>query len=150
MSYQPFNFRSKPYIFHYQTELHHLQVRNVSFTKQIGDPSGLSDNIGPVQRPRAAPAWFVKQPELRLRTAAENRERRQRQARCDLRVYRVRESDSAVVPGRRTGTGARASNFTLSEMVTHRLNVNQRVTESVSREQLPWRFSVVESGYECK
>lgn len=91
-----------------------LQVRDIGLSKQISNPTGLNKDLGTVQRPEAIPARLVKQPEVLIRCAAEHRERRQRQARSDLRVYGVGQTDAAVA-GAAYGTRAR------SHWITHRL-----------------------------
>ncbi|PON40771.1 hypothetical protein PanWU01x14_294620 [Parasponia andersonii] len=97
------------------------QVRDICLSKQISNPSRLSKNLSPIERPEATPARHVEQAELGLGSAAEDRERRQRQARRDLRVYGVRESDAAVVPVP-AGDGAGAGgDRTGGLLITHRL-----------------------------
>lgn len=76
----------------------HLQVGHIGLAKQIGDSIRLSENLAAVQRLKATTARHVEEQEVLIGCAAEHRERGQRQARRDLRVYRVREADSTVAP----------------------------------------------------
>ena len=87
--------------------------------EQIRDSASLRENLGAIERPEgAAAARLVEEAEVLIGSAAEDRERRQRQARRDLRVYGVGESDSALAR-------ARARTRTRINWIAHRL-VNRR------------------------
>ncbi len=92
-----------------------LQVRHICLAKQIDDSTRLSENLAAIQRLQATTARIVEEPEVLIGCAAEHRERGQRQARRDLRVYGVREADSPVAPA----GGARAQIGT--NWIAHRL-----------------------------
>ncbi|PON83468.1 LOW QUALITY PROTEIN: hypothetical protein TorRG33x02_207400 [Trema orientale] len=100
-----------------QIQIQLFTYKDIGLSKQISNPSRLSKNLSPTQRPEATPARHVEQAELGLGSAAEDRERRQRQARRDLRVYGVRESDAAVVPVPAGAGGGRTGGL----LITHRL-----------------------------
>lgn len=81
----------------------------------------MRENLGAIERPEAtAAARLVEEAEVLIGSAAEDRERRQGQARRDLRVYGVGESDSALALAL-----ARAGARTRIDWIAHRL-VNRR------------------------
>ena len=74
----------------------------------------MSENLSAIERPEATTTKLVEELEVLIRCTAEHRERGQRQARRNLRVYGIGEADSAVAID-----GAR--NRTRIDWIAHRL-----------------------------
>lgn len=74
-----------------------LQVTDIGVSEQISDLSRLSENLRPVERQATPAARLIEQAELSIRSTTEDGERKQRQARRDLRVRRVREPAHSLV-----------------------------------------------------
>lgn len=77
----------------------YLQIRHIRLLKQLSDLTGLRKHFTAIQEPRP-----VQEPEVMIGSSAEHRKRRQGQARGNLRVDSIRQTDATVAERRRGGT----------------------------------------------